>query len=382
MARMTSKERVIATLNHQEPDRVPVGEWGVDHDHVEKIIGHPTYWRNRSGTTKALWDNRRDEVVESLKKDCIELVDALDYDIVTVELVPSKNHFVKDPPQEIAEGVWRDSNGTEYRYAASNDSIMTFPQHKFKEELTQEDIDKAMESLDNMDDSIFELIDHVVDHYGDEKAILCRSLNVYDSLLKPFSGDYSHNLILSMIAPEEIKKMYDYAFRYNQRIIQHCAEKGVLLYMQGHDFGTNAGCVISPDSIRDIYIPLIQRVNDETVKQGGYPLFHCCGKIWDIIEDYIDAGYVGYQSIQESGGMDTAIVKEKYGDVLTLWTGIQCETLVEGTLTETEEEVKRNLEICMPGGGFIFGSTNSVQFGAKTENYLKALELVREYGVY
>lgn len=80
--------------------------------------------------------------------------------------------------------------------------------------------------------------------------------------------------------------------------------------------------------------------------------------------------------------MDTRLVKEKYGDVLTLWTGIQCETLVEGTMEQAEEEVRQNLEFLMPGGGFIFGSTNSVQYGAKTDNYLKALEVVRKYGAY
>jgi len=39
---MTSKERVLKTINHEEPDRVPVGEWGIDHDHVSRIIGKHT----------------------------------------------------------------------------------------------------------------------------------------------------------------------------------------------------------------------------------------------------------------------------------------------------------------------------------------------------
>jgi len=80
--------------------------------------------------------------------------------------------------------------------------------------------------------------------------------------------------------------------------------------------------------------------------------------------------------------MDTLRVKQKYGERLTLWTGVQCETLVTGTMAETEAEVEKNLSFLMPGGGFIFGSTNSVQFGAKTDNYLKALETVRKKGIY
>ncbi|HIU75824.1 MAG TPA: nucleoside 2-deoxyribosyltransferase, partial [Candidatus Pelethocola excrementipullorum] len=74
--------------------------------------------------------------------------------------------------------------------------------------------------------------------------------------------------------------------------------------------------------------------------------------------------------------------KEKYGNDLTLWTGVQCETLIQGSQSEVEKEVLKNLDLLMPGGGYIFGSTNSVQFGAKTENYLRALELVREKGIY
>ena len=80
--------------------------------------------------------------------------------------------------------------------------------------------------------------------------------------------------------------------------------------------------------------------------------------------------------------MDTARVKQLYGDRLTLWTGVQCETLIQATAEETAAEVRRNLRNLMPGGGFILGSTNSVQYGAKTENYLKALEVVHKEGIY
>jgi uroporphyrinogen decarboxylase len=80
--------------------------------------------------------------------------------------------------------------------------------------------------------------------------------------------------------------------------------------------------------------------------------------------------------------METKRVKKIYGDKLTLWTGVQCETLIDKTVAETQDEVRKTLEICMPGGGYVFGSTNSVQYGAKTENYLKALDVVKKYGVY
>lgn len=183
---MTSKDRVLKTIRHEEPDRVPIGEWGIDHDHVTKIIGKHTYWRNRKDTTLALWDNRRDEVVESMKEDYSMLIEKLDYDLLTVELVPSRHSFTKDKPRECAPGVWKDSRGLVYCYAASNDSIACVTKKEGKEEITEKDIAKAMKAVNQMDDSQFELIDYICDKYGKERAILCRSIDIYNIMLDVF----------------------------------------------------------------------------------------------------------------------------------------------------------------------------------------------------
>jgi len=380
---MTSKERVLKTIAHQEPDRVPVGEWGIDHDHVSKIIGRHTYYRNRKDETIALWEGRRDEVVQSYKEDYEELVEKLEYDIITVDLVPPKGYVHPDPPRKVGDGVWEDSRGRIYKYAASNDSIVCVDNRsQGKEAITEEDIKRRFERMEQLDDSIFELVDYFGGKYGKEKAVLFRGIDIYDTLMGIFGGSQEHQLILPLLAPDEIKKMYDYAIAYNKKLIEHCARHNVLICMQGKDFGMNNATIMSPTVIRDIFVPLIKQVNALTEAHGMIPFFHCCGNIWAILDDFVAAGYKGYQSIQETAGMDTRLVKEKYGDVLTLWTGIQCETLVEGTMEQAEEEVRQNLEFLMPGGGFIFGSTNSVQYGAKTDNYLKALEVVRKYGAY
>lgn len=101
-------------------------------------------------------------------------------------------------------------------------------------------------------------------------------------------------------------------------------------------------------------MPIMKRVNHEIMRQDMIPFFHCCGNIWDIMADFVQADYKGYQSIQESAGMESKRVKDLYGDSITLWTGVQCETLVSGSLADTEREVLKNLRNLMPGGGFIF----------------------------
>ena len=379
---MNSKERVKTTVNHVEPDRVPVGEWGIDHDHVSKIIGRHTYWRNRKDSTLALWDGRRDEVVESMKEDYAELISKLDYDLITVELVPPKGFEHPDPPKQVDAKTWKDSKGNVFRYSASNDSIVCVTSSTPVESLSDNEIAKQKKNAGNIDPTQFELIDYIADKFGDEKAIVCRSIDVYGGLMNPFGGGEEHKLILPLTAPEEIKKMYEPVLERNKKIIEHCSRKGVLIGMQGKDFCMNTGSFMNPEVLRDVYFPFMKMVNDELYAQDMIPFFHCCGKTWDIIDDFIQVGYKGYQSIQESAGMDPEKMKREYGDKLTLWTGVQCETLINGTREEVEKEVSRYLDICMPDGGFIFGSTNSVQYGANTDNYLRALEIVREKGIY
>ena len=375
---MTGKERVLKTIHHMEPDRVPIGEAGIDHDHIAKIIGRDTFIRNRRATTLALWQGRRDEIVETMKADYKELVEKLDYDLLAVELVPSKNHDCSDPPKEIGDGVWQDKKGKIYKYAASNDSIMCMTPPPQKEELSLDDFNKEA----TLDESRFELIDYIGEIYGDKKAIVMRNIEIHSSLLSHFGGDYSHKLIMCATEPEQIKKMYRYGLDYNKLLIERSKKAKAIIAMECYDFGMNSGTVMSPDTIRDIFFPYMAMVNAEIVKNGMSPFFHCCGNIWSILPDFVKSGYKGYQSIQQSAGMDNKKVKELYGNDLTLWAGIQCETLVNGSIPDVENEVKESLDILMPGGGFIFGSTNSVQFGAKTDNYLKAFETVRKYGIY
>ncbi|MEG1926299.1 MAG: hypothetical protein RR415_11195 [Ruthenibacterium sp.] len=124
-----------------------------------------------------------------------------------------------------------------------------------------------------IDDSVFELIDFIGDTYGKERAVVLRSVDIYERLLQPFGGDYNHQLMLSLIAPEEIQRMYDIAFLYNQRIIEHCSQHNVLIAMQGQDFCMNSGCILSPDSLRELYFPFMKKVNELIVQNEMIPFF-------------------------------------------------------------------------------------------------------------
>lgn len=119
---MTGKERVQAVLRGEETDAIPYGEYAIDSDTVERVLGHETYLRAKAKTQIALWEGRRDEVVQSLKEDIIALYEKLDcLDIVNLMseacgLVPPKD-YVPLRPKKIREDTWEDSQGRVYKFS-------------------------------------------------------------------------------------------------------------------------------------------------------------------------------------------------------------------------------------------------------------------------
>ena len=107
---MTSKERVTAALEGRIPDRVPWGEFAVDFDTVERIIGHETYLRAKAKSQIAFWEGRHDEVAESYRRDHIELHRRLELDIVTFPMatweIPPESDDA--PPRRIDDSTWED----------------------------------------------------------------------------------------------------------------------------------------------------------------------------------------------------------------------------------------------------------------------------------
>ncbi len=75
---MKPKDRMLAALHHEEPDRVPTGENAVDYELVEQILGHPTLYYSRWVELEALWNGRRDEVAADYGTAHVELVRALE----------------------------------------------------------------------------------------------------------------------------------------------------------------------------------------------------------------------------------------------------------------------------------------------------------------
>jgi len=102
---MNSKERVKKVLAGEIPDKVPLGEFAIDCDTVERILGHETYFRAKAKCQIAFWEGRRNEVVQSWKEDCIALFKKLDLmDLINISHIyaPPKG-FKPEAPKKLTK---------------------------------------------------------------------------------------------------------------------------------------------------------------------------------------------------------------------------------------------------------------------------------------
>ncbi|MCD6408204.1 hypothetical protein J7L87_04050 [bacterium] len=397
---MNSKERVSKTLKFIEPDRVPAGEWGIDHHITEKVIGRKTYWRNRKEQTLALWDGRRDEVVDSWKEDLVELILKLDHDLVPVCFCPSKN-IEKAKIRKIDDETWEDENGNVYRYTPGNDAIMCIKRSK-REKIEIEDYEDVIKFFEEeyipstpfeivekqgenyrfslKDESILEFAKYVIEKLGREKFIFFRGLSEW---IVPWATDTEDFFIQIALKPDLVRKFFNLFTQLQIFIAEIFINLGVDAIMPSADFCDSTGPMVSPESIRNIFLPGMKKLSEFVKSKNCFVMSHNCGNNWKIMDILIEAGYQCYQSIQaKTGSMDIKLLKEKYGEKISLWGGINIETLIDGDEKEVEEEVKYALKYGAVGGGFILGTSNSVAYGTKYENYMKALETLKKYGNY
>ena len=395
---MTSKERVLKSLNHQEPDRVPVGEWGIDHDTVEKVIGHDTYWRARAKETKALWAGKRDEVVESYKKDLVELIEKLDQDLVPVHLVPPKG-LTPVKIKQLNKDTWEDEEGRIFKYTPGNDAILCtkhFPRRSFKskEELTEYFESHLVErfgfriksrssdgyELELKDESQLEFARYVISKLSKDKFIFARDFSEFSCL---GGGTMEEFFLFIAWYPDLARESFELITQMNIAKAKIYIKEGVDAIMPGGDFSASTGPMVSPEAIRKIFLPGMRKLSDFVHRQGVRVMSHNCGNNWKIMDILIEAGYEAYQSIQsKTGDMDLKRLKQEYADKIALWGGINIENLVEGTPEKNREDVIYALKYAAPGGGFILGTSNSVAYGSRYENYMTALDTVDKYGNY
>lgn len=156
-----------------------------------------------------------------------------------------------------------------------------------------------------------------------------------------------------------------------------------VMYLCGTDFGTQTSAFCSVKTMRNLYFPYYKEICDWVHAHTQWKVLkHCCGAVSKFIPSFIEAGIDILNPVQcSAAGMEPEGLKANFGDRITFWGGgVDTQHVLPfGTPAEVREQVLRRCEIFAPGGGFVFNTIHNVQAGTPTENIVAMIDAVHEF---
>jgi uroporphyrinogen decarboxylase len=183
--------------------------------------------------------------------------------------------------------------------------------------------------------------------------------------------------------PDEMKRRAD-------RMVDGAIERGKRLMDGGidgfalcADYCFNTGPFLSPPMFAEFVTPFLARLIGAYREMGAYVIKHTDGNIMPILDQLVGCNPHAIHSIDtQAQDMDLGVIKRLVGDRVCLIGGVECGLLQTGTEEEIVENAKRALKEGMPGGGYIFSTSNVAFKGLPLERYLLILDVRQKYGCY
>ena len=398
---MTSLERVLRVLRFATPDarasrraqgfraalpradRVPYFEQGVASKVASAILGREAHTGGggfrRLGVEAAIkGPDAHREYVETFFLSWCDLVEALDFDVVTVPWAgggtPTKKLDDCTYLFGNLDGAW-----TVMRYDPGSDTFYTVDS-SLRHEKALREIEVCVEEMEARRregckpiPAFYPLEARFVERFGRTRAI-----GAGPCLVIPMEPAWWEAM---MVIPETVARYVELQTEWACDEIDVLASMGIHLIWGGGDLATNLGPVYSPEQFRRFMLEPLKRMTARCRAHGVPYFFRTDGVIWPIAQElYVDSGVDGYGEIDKQAGMEIAEIRRRLPHLL-LWGNVDCgQTLTLGTPEDVAAETRACIDAARLGGGHLLGSSNVIHAGVPPENFLAMIETCRTYG--
>jgi uroporphyrinogen decarboxylase len=151
------------------------------------------------------------------------------------------------------------------------------------------------------------------------------------------------------------------------------------------DLGTQNGPQMSPAAYREMIQPYHRELFTLIKQKTKAKIFlHACGSVFDLLPDLIEAGVDILNPVQVSAkNMDSRQLKREFGKELSFWGAIDTQHILpHGSVEDVKREVQQRIEDLGPGGGYILAPVHNVQADVPVENLITMYRHAREVGKY
>ena len=407
MKELTSRERVLLALNHQEADRIPVDfastrSSGINALAYGALIRHLGLdLENTVFDMKQLLSQVDEKVRQQMGGDVIQLHrlepsmgvklnQGMRPEILMDGSEASVPAGFQYETQEDGSFVIRNKEGDVAFKRPETGLYFDDMYHPLAEVDSEDGIDKALEIPQITEEEIAYLKKQGKELFQNTPyaVIGTTSISIFERGFKDFG--YENYLIQLMAEPElasyYLNRLTDGYIQVLDKYLDAVGDYIQIIQMHD-DFGTQESTLVSPDLYREMLKPWHTKIIGfiKAKRPDIKVFFHCCGAMSTLLPDLIEAGIDIINPIQLSAaGMDPVMLKKEYGKEITFWGG-GCSTqstMTFGKPADVRAEAQKLIKILAPGGGFVFCQDHNIQPNVSPENIVALYQAIQDFGQY
>ena len=353
---MNAPERVLTTIEHKEPDRVPAFESAFTNN---TIIKH--YGTNLSG------GRGYKNIYKFFSK-------------VGIDLVLS---YVSLFPRKMFRGGFIDEYGRVMKYEYAEDKTMILAYHGGHFESFED-----YESWEQPDPNLKSRMDQFLSGRSVQKEIddAVFSIPSTGALMEcSWEGFGMENFSRITGRDKQMKRIFDDRGTFTVELVKILAENDAKMVLLWDDYGFKNGLFMRPSLYRKHIFPWLKQICDTAHKYDCKILLHSDGDLMEIFEDIIKCGVDALNPIESTTAnpdYDIFKLNEKYGDKITFVGNLSPIMLAMGEISEIEDYAKKLIRELAPGGGYIFSSGHSINPAVTVDRFEAMQNIKRKYGTY
>jgi uroporphyrinogen decarboxylase len=334
---VTSRERVLAALRLEKPDRVPYVEIGVDPAVADQLLGRP----GRREAPVMIEQNERS--VEDEKA------------LARVMCKDNIIYILRAP-------IFADR-------LAGKDNRLFYGEGWIR---SRADLAKVV-LPDPKSDELYRELEEFCAAKGEFALFLVTRAGFFPALL-------SMGMERFFIALHEdrgfVEELMDIYTEWTTAVAERVCRMDIDVFVSTDDFAWKQGPMISPSLFRELVLPRFRRVAQQVTRPW---ILHSDGNVTPLIDDLLSLGLAGLHPI-EPEAMDIREVKRRWGDRVCLVGNVSLVTLGRGTPEQVEAEARALLRDLGPEGGYMLSSANSIASYIPVENVRAMARVVEGQG--
>ena len=384
MTIITSRDRVLTTLNHQEPDRVPLDLAGTHVSGISRIAYRNLREHLGMPPTEPAW---QDIVQQTIIPDA-DIMDRFGVD--TRGLFPLTSHNW-DIYNKLEDGgdkwVYHDEWGMTQHFPKEHGHWFSVVAHPLTEAA---DVETHPWPDAGNPVRVAGLRAQAETHRAAGKVVMLKGLCAGIFEMAQRLRGMENAMIDPLIFPEHADKLYgtlaDLKIAFWEMALAELGDV-VDIVVENDDYGTQLSQLIAFDQYCNTIRPHLERVFKciRAAAPQAKIFFHSCGNVRPYLPGFIEAGVDILNPVHVTAeGMEPVALKRDFGDAITFWGGgVDTQhTLPNGTPAEVREDVLRNVEALAPGGGYVFNTIHNIQPEVPPENIVAMYDALAECGAY